>query len=349
MRPEPRAELLGLTLVPHGGDAPAGVVDYSTGISPLPAPCAILDAARDADLSRYPHPTAAPFRAAIAALHARSPDGVVAGAGSVELIGALARAFAGAGRTGLVVTPAFGEYQQALRVSGADVIELPTVAPAFELSMAALERAVNGRSVAMVFLCRPSNPCLNTFDAEVIAAAARRWPGTLFVVDEAYQPMFEGVAPLAPTENVVVLRSMTKVFALPGLRLGYLLASPAIAGVLQTVLPPWNVSAPAQAAGIVAARLLPDQVADLRRAIARLREGMRQALAALGAAPEAAGGPFLLYRVADARGFTERLLTNGVRVRHAASLGLPEHLRLGVRGEAEVSTLVQAWRAATAS
>src|SRR5947209_8700193 len=125
MGPEPRPELIGLPPVMHGGAAPPGVIDFSTGISPLPVPDEILQAAKTVDLSRYPHPTALPFRAAAGELHEISPDQIVAGAGSVELIWALARAFGGPDRTGLVVVPAFGEYEQALRASGTRVHTVP--------------------------------------------------------------------------------------------------------------------------------------------------------------------------------------------------------------------------------
>src|SRR5438132_4193534 len=117
---EPRAELRALAPAEHGGDAPAGIVDFSTGISPLAAPPSILRAAREADLSRYPHPTALPLRERIAAVLGGAPDEVVAGAGSVELIWALARAFGGPGRRALVLGPTFGEYAQAARASGAE-------------------------------------------------------------------------------------------------------------------------------------------------------------------------------------------------------------------------------------
>ena len=110
MGPEPRPELMALPAAAHGGSTDPQVLDFSTGVSPLAPPAALLDAIAGADLTRYPHPTALPVRQALAALHDVPPEGIVAGAGSVELIWALARAFGGPGRAGLVVTPAFSEY-----------------------------------------------------------------------------------------------------------------------------------------------------------------------------------------------------------------------------------------------
>src|SRR4051812_34096235 len=110
MRPEPRPEFRDLAPAVHGGDAPQGVRDFSTGVSPLAPPSSVLAALRNTDVTRYPHPTALPLREALAAAHGCSPEEIVAGAGAVELIWALARAFAGIARHAVVFGPAFGEY-----------------------------------------------------------------------------------------------------------------------------------------------------------------------------------------------------------------------------------------------
>ena len=348
MAPEPRAEILALRPTVHGGSADAGVLDFSTGVSPFAPPPEILVAARAADLSRYPHATALPFRAAAAELHGVSPEHVVAGAGSVELIWALARAFGGPGRAGLVVTPAFGEYEQALRASGADVVTVRLAAPRFELSPAALERALaDDGHITIVFVCRPSNPCLTSVPAPALMELTRRWPGTLFVIDEAYQPLFDEAPGLSVGPNVALLRSLTKVFALPGLRLGYLLASAEVARVVQLVLPPWNVSSPAQAAGVVAAASYAAALDALRAGTSTLRLSLKRTLAELAGEPAQSGGPFLLYRVGAADDLAGRMLDQGVKIRSCASFGLPEHVRLGIRPEDEHEALLRAWRLAT--
>jgi histidinol-phosphate/aromatic aminotransferase/cobyric acid decarboxylase-like protein len=350
MAPEPRRELLALRPATHGGAAEPGQLDFSTGISPFAPPPEILEAARDADPTRYPHATALPFRDAVAALHDLDADRVVGGAGSVELIWALARAFAGPGRKGLVVTPAFGEYEQALRASGADVVTVRMTAPAFVLSMAALDIALADHAPAIAFVCRPSNPCLTRAPADELAALARRWPDTLFVVDEAYQPLFEPPfgedARLTPATNVAILRSMTKVFALAGPRLGYLLASSDVARAVQSVLPPWNVSSAAQAAGIVAARLLPTHAGPIRARVATVRASLAEALSPVAGRPAHGGGTFLLYDVGDADALCARLRARGVAVRSCASFSLPAHVRVGVRLEPDHAALARAWRAA---
>jgi histidinol-phosphate/aromatic aminotransferase/cobyric acid decarboxylase-like protein len=342
MRPEPRPELAGLAPAVHGGGAPWGVFDFSTGVSPLAPPLSVMRAARDADLTRYPHATAEPLCRRIADTYGISADQVVAGAGSAELIWALARAFAGPGRRALVFTPSFGEYAQAIRASGAECATLAAAPPLFNIDReAALDRVRNSPSLA--FICRPSNPCLSIASLELIDELSQAAPATLFVLDEAYLPLFDDVAPAAVRPNVALLRSLTKVFALPGVRLGYLIADAPIARAVRASLPPWNVSAVASAAGIAALAEL-ERVPAIRGAVALLRWALARKLKNLGVSIDAVGGPFLLCRVGDARTVSFELLERQVRVRDCSSFGLAEHIRIGVRPEIEQERLVAALR-----
>lgn len=320
--PSPRPELLDLRPAVHGGGAGPELIDFSTGVSPLPPPPAVLSALRAADVTRYPHPTALPLRRALAAHHGVTPDEIVAGAGSVELIWALARAFGGPGRQVAWLAPAFAEYAQAALASGAVV------------------RAVSSLDDPMVavadltFVARPGNPTLTV--PEVAATSAR-----LLVVDEAYQPLCDGVPAVTAGPRVAVLRSLTKLYALPGLRLGYLWASPPVARAVAAVLPPWNVSQPAIDAGLAAIELPTEPV---RAAIGALRERLVARLGQLGVAVRAAAGSLVLVEVGDARAVTAALARRGLWVRDCTSFGLPSCVRLGVRPDADQERLVAAWR-----
>lgn len=338
MRPEPRVELAGLAPAVHGGAAPPGTLDFSTGISPLPPPPAVLEAIARADVRRYPDPVAAPLRARLAARHGVAEEAVVVGAGSVELIWALARAFAGPGRAGLVFAPCFGEYAQALAASGARVELCGSPEPPFAIDLDHARAALPRAEVA--WLCRPGNPTLRVEPPGVVRALAAASPATLLVVDEAYLPMSDA-EPIAPGPNVAVLRSLTKVLALAGLRLGYLVAAPEVARAVQRSLPPWNVGAPAQAAGLAA---LDVDTAAIRAELTRLRTKLAARLAHPAVTLEAEGGPFLLYRVPGrAAALCRRLAARGVCVRDCTSFGLPSHVRVGVRPDGEQSALARAW------
>ncbi|MBZ4420311.1 histidinol-phosphate transaminase [Myxococcus sp. RHSTA-1-4] len=335
MRPLPRPELLDLPPAPHGGDAGSGLVDFSTGVCPLPPPKAVLAALRSADVTRYPHPSALPLREAAARAHGVVADAVVAGNGSAELLWALARAFVGPGRKALVLTPAFGEYAQAVRASGGRLATLVAEGPPFRWDAERLFAALGAHRPSLVFVGRPSNPCLALVPRQTLEEAARAHPETLFAVDEAYLPLHPGEEGLTPGPNVALVRSLTKVLALPGVRLGYLVASPEVARAVRAALPPWNVSSPALAAGRVALEVLPLLLPGIQAEVTRLRASQAALLASVGARVDAEGGTFLLVRVGDAPGFTRRMAEAGVRVRDATSLGLPHHVRLGVRPEAE--------------
>ena len=120
---------------------------------------------------------------------------------------------------------------------------------------------------ARFFVARPGNPTLAVPDVTDARAP-------LTVVDEAYQPLCASVAPTVPTPHRAVLRSLPKLFALPGLRLGYLVAPRPVAQAVQAMLPPWNVSQPAIAAGIAA---LAEPHEPVRAAVAALQRTARGA------------------------------------------------------------------------
>jgi histidinol-phosphate/aromatic aminotransferase/cobyric acid decarboxylase-like protein len=322
LRPDIRPELHDLPPALHGGDAPPGVLDFSTGVSPLRPPPALLAAFQSADVTRYPHPSALPLRRALAARHGVAVDEVVVGAGSVELIWALARAFGGPGRRVAYLAPAFAEYAQAARASGAAVDALT------ELS------DPRASAASLLFVARPGNPTLVVPELDPVRTG-------LLVVDEAYQPLCADVPPVQQSETVAVLRSLTKVFALPGLRLGYLLASARVARAVQASLPPWNVSQPAIAVGLAA---LAEDVAQVRAAIDPLRLRLCAELGAIGRRVVAARGSLVLVEVADARATRAALYDRGVNVRDCTSFGLARHVRLGVRPEAEQDRLIATWQ-----
>lgn len=329
----------------HGGAAAPGVLDFSAGISPLPPPAAVLSALRAADVTRYPHPTALPIRAAAARAHGLQPGEIVAGSGSTELIWALARAYCGPGRTACVLTPAFGEYAQAVLAQGGRVIAAPAGASLCWDAISAV-RTARDSGASLVFACRPSNPCLSALTLDDVATIAAALPSALVVVDEAYLPLFDGLLPVSPGPNVAVLRSLTKLFALPGLRLGYLLASAPVARAVQAALPPWTVSSPAQAAGVAAFECL-EQAPTIRREIGVLRRVLVDSLQRSGANVVAQGGTFVLCAVPRASDFCARLALRGARVRDCTSFGLPDHVRVGVRPEAETLALARGWKEAS--
>jgi histidinol-phosphate/aromatic aminotransferase/cobyric acid decarboxylase-like protein len=139
----------------------------------------------------------------------------------------------------------------------------------------------------------------------------------------------------------VLLRSMTKQYGLPGLRLGYAVASPAVIRELAAWQPTWSVSAPAQAAGL-AALADHDHVAAGRQAVAEARAYLIPQLEGLGYRCLPSVASFWLVEVGDASGLRQRLLRQGILVRDCTSFGLPAHIRLAARPTPECARLIAA-------
>jgi threonine-phosphate decarboxylase len=148
---------------------------------------------------------------------------------------------------------------------------------------------------------------------------------------------------LIATRQVAVLRSMTKDAALAGVRIGALLAAPAIVDVVRRMTPPWSVSSLAQAAGIAACQDL-DHLERARVAVDRSRTHLTTGLRALGLAPWPSVANFVTVPVGDGRAVAAALLDLGCAVRDCASFGLPACIRIGVRSVEDQDRLLDALR-----
>jgi len=304
------------------GRTPADVVDFSVNTNPLgPAP-EVLRAVADANWMRYPGDDEAPLRHGLARLAALAPDQVALGNGSAELMWLIALATLRPDDTVAVVGPTFGEYARAARVAGAHVVECNNLA---DLPMA-----------RVAFVCNPNNPTGSLHTRDAILRLLGDHSDTLLVLDEAYVGLSSGTWPseslLADSPNLIILRSLTKDHALPGLRLGYLLASADLARAVEAVRPPWSVNAGALRAGL--AMLEPSaqgHVAHARSVIAAARQMLTDGFTCLGypVAPSLAN--FVLVHVGDGAAFRRALLPHALVVRDAASFGLPHHVRVACR------------------
>jgi histidinol-phosphate aminotransferase len=318
------------------GIDPRDVLDFSVNTNPAPIPDGLRQAIACAQVTTYPDGNSGALRQAAAEAYSVGADQVLAGNGSSELIWLAAQAYIGPGDTALVRQPAFGEYEVAARIQGAEMARYSTD----------LAGALQEHRPSAAFVCNPNNPTGDQLDPGRLLELACEHPATLFVIDEAYADFVAGrptAISRAMPENVLVLRSLTKFSALAGLRLGLAFGAGAVIDALRTVKPPWNVNAAAQAAGEYALRhpqLLPDLdwLAAARR---RLVEGLR----GLGLRPLPTDCNFFLVPVGDARGLRSRLLAQGCLVRDCASFGLPDHIRVAVRGDGDNARLLAAMAA----
>jgi L-threonine-O-3-phosphate decarboxylase len=325
------------------------VIDFSVNTNPLgPSPAAI-EAARSARWSVYPDDGAGVLRRELAARHGRAETEVVVGNGSVELIWLIALAFLDPGDPVVIVGPTFGEYARAARIAGGIVHEYrANPADAFAVDLTAVSDLARTIKARVVFLCNPNNPTGGLLPLPGIRSLAQQLPQTLVVVDEAYRQFLDkppSSTSLLSCDNVVLLRSLTKDYATPGLRLGYVLAPVPVAEALDLVRPPWNVNAVAEAVGLAALRddaHLERARAEVRRARAYLTAGLTD----LGLRVVPSNANFILVDVGDARRVRSELLRHGICVRDCNSFGLPSYIRIGLRPIAACERLVAACVAA---
>lgn len=323
-------------------------LDFSASVSPLGPPEGVADAMASVDLAAYPDPHCLPLAEAIAGHHAGdgvSLDNVIVGNGSTEIIHLLTRAWIersqpAISKSALLLTPTYGEYDGAVRISGGDVATLTaTRCPqGFSWDIDAAANMIAADKPALTFVCNPNNPTgalITLHDVKSLADAIHRIGG-LLVLDEAYINLSDrwdeagAVALAAHHPSVVVLRSMTKDYALTALRLGYAIAHPSAIARLAAYQPDWSVNGLAQAAGLVA--IANDAYLEkARRAVAASRDCVVDQLTAAGIRCYPTAANFVLAQVGDAAHLRDQLARRGLFVRDCTSFGLPDCIRIGLR------------------
>ncbi|MDA8065368.1 MAG: threonine-phosphate decarboxylase CobD [Thermaerobacter sp.] len=325
------------------GRPPEEFLDFSASINPLGLPRAAREALRGsrAAAERYPDPQYRELTAALAAYLGVDPEClVVANGASGALWNLLLARRPEAVR---IFRPAFSEYARGARAAGAKIREA-------DLGDSFTPPAT-GQPGELVFWNNPHNPS----GAVVEAARLEPWAeavlarGAIPVLDEAFVDFLPDPRRwslrcwVARHPGPVILGSLTKYFALAGLRLGYLLAAPEVAGALREAAEPWRVNAAAAAAGAAA---LGDAafVAASRRLLPRWREELRAKLQALpGVEVYPSQVNFLLLRL-PRPGISEALARRGILVRDCANFPplSPGHVRVAVRRPGENRRLVRA-------
>ena len=336
---------------------PADVLDFSASISPLGPPEGIWEAIRQVDLTAYPDPECLELREALANSHGIDIDRILVGNGSTELIHLLARAFLSPPRqwcknTVLLLEPTYGEYAGACHLAGIGVSGLIARRErGFRWNPAQLRRTIATQRPSLVFLCNPNNPTGVYLEREDVAGLAEiaQKTGSLLVLDEAYvnfvDERWDSLALLdgATADSVVLLKSMTKDYALTGLRLGYSLASPENTAKLARLQPDWSVNGLAQVAGLVA---LGDEgyLPAARRAVDDAKSYLTEELSGLGFQVLPSAANFLLVDVGNAAEWRDKLARRGMFVRDCTSFGLGDCIRIGIRSLADCERLIAAFK-----
>lgn len=330
---------------------PATIIKLASNENPRgPSPKVLAAlAAASAHITRYPDGNGFALKAALAARLRVSPEQIVLGNGSNDVLELATQAFLRPGDHAVYSQYAFIVYPLATQARGALGIEVPARNHAHDLD--AMRAAITPRT-RIVFVANPNNPTGTWLTPDAVEAFIASVPrDVLVVLDEAYNEFLEpadqadSTGWVARYPNLVVSHTFSKAHGLAALRVGFGVMNAAVADLLNRVRQPFNVNALAQVAALAA---LEDTqyVEESRRAN---REGLRQleaGLRALAVRFVPSHGNFVLIEVGDAQGVYQALLRQGVIVRPVANYGLPAWLRVTVGTPAENARFLAALEAA---
>lgn len=326
-----------------------GIVKLASNENPLgmsPKARAAVEKAM-AGIERYPDQFE--LIRALAERHGLAQGQIVLGNGSNDVLDLAARVFLAPGRNAVFSQHAFAVYPLATLSAGAKCVAVPARDYGHDL---AGMRAAIGPETRIVWIANPNNPTGNFLPYEEVRAFLASVPADVAVVlDEAYNEYLppaeraDTLAWLREFPNLIVTRTFSKVYGLAGLRIGYAVASPEVADLLNRVRQPFNVNNLAIAAAIAA---LDDHV-FIAESYELNRRGMEQIVAGLkrlGLDHIPSHGNFVTFAVADGAGINRKLLQQGVIVRPIGGYGLPNHLRVTIGLEQENARFLAALEAA---
>ncbi|PZP64780.1 MAG: histidinol-phosphate transaminase [Azospira oryzae] len=299
------------------------------------------------ELARYPDGNGFELKAAICRKFNVTMDQVVLGNGSNDVLEMVARAFLAPGIAAVYSQHAFAVYPLAVQAIGAKGIEVP--ARNYGHDLEAMLEAID-EDTRIVFIANPNNPTGTVVQPTQLLEFLRRVPRTVVVVlDEAYYEYLpqdmKGASPawIGEFPNLVVTRTFSKAYGLAALRVGFALAQPRIAELMNRVRQPFNVNT----LGQVAATAALDDAEFVAKSVALNRAGMMQittGLIELKLPFIPSYGNFVCFEVGDANAVFQKLLRKGVIVRPVANYGLPQHLRVSVGLESENARFLAALR-----
>ncbi|MBM3299329.1 MAG: cobyric acid synthase, partial [Deltaproteobacteria bacterium] len=296
------------------------ILDFSANINPLGLPQWLRSVVSSAlgTVIHYPDPDCTKLVEAVAGRYGVEKNQIVTGNGTTEIIHLIPRAVR-LGRA-VIPVPSYADYASSSAISGLEVKTVPLEeTEGFALNPWRLESELRGNE--LVFLGLPNNPTGLLFDTKALRGVASRHPSTLFVVDEAFGDFVQGFESLTENRpcNVMVLLSLTKIYAIPGLRLGCAVADASIVEAIRRLQPCWSVNTIAQAVGEAALKDT-HYVGVSREFVREQRECLTAELEAMGGLTVYPGvANFLLVRIdrqdLAAPELAQRMLRDGMAIR----------------------------------
>ncbi|MGH8011417.1 MAG: pyridoxal phosphate-dependent aminotransferase [Candidatus Binataceae bacterium] len=344
----------------HGGGAPDGTLDFSVSLNPLGPPPAVFEAygaAADA-IANYPAPYASRLTAAIARWAGVEAVNVLVGNGSTQLIHLLARTLEAPAMH--VVIPTFSEIANAIAIAGKVAYPITLDEHDFTLTEEKIATSL-ARQAGPVFIGRPNSPTgsmLSLAQANVIVRLCRRF-NVYCVFDEAFIDFVEDgkscASILRSLPNLVVLRSLTKIFSIAGLRLGFVIAAEPIVTTMRARLEPWSVNAIAERVALACLEDAGEFIARSQALVSRERMRIETRLRALGLRVIPSAANFLMVDlrrdeggISTADGFISFMMSRGIFVRDLRRLPgcVAGMFRVGIRTPADNDVLlgaIEAW------
>ncbi len=323
-------------------------VKLASNENPLgPSPKA-MEAARRAlgDANWYPDGGSKRLREILAQRSGVLPTEIFVGLGSSEIIDLASRVLLRPGLEGITSEGSFALFSIAIRASGGKLILTPQKKFTFDLD--AIARAVTPQT-RIIYIANPNNPTGTAFGAEEFSAFLKKVPGDVLVVlDEAYreyanrQDLPDAMKLFREYNNILTLRTFSKVYGLAGLRIGYGIGHPTLVAEMNKLRTPFNVTSVGQAAAIAAL----DDADHVQRSVEinrserkRLFEGLKK----IGLTPVESETNFLFVPIGpSAKALCDELLNEGVIVRPLAWMGFPEAIRISIGSPAENTKLLGA-------
>lgn len=335
----------------HGGNLTAypGFLDFSANINPLGMPRSVRDAViASADKwEHYPDPACTALTSAISEYENLPADRIVCGNGAADLIYRIAFTFRP--KQALVCAPTFSEYESALQAVGCNVCHyLLHESTGFRLQSDFPDQLTHETDI--LFVCTPNNPTGLRISPDLLSRIAEKClaENILLVCDECFLDFTAQAEQYslrqAMNRNTIILKAFTKLYAIPGLRLGYLFCgSSEFAERIRNCGQYWSVSVPAQAAGIAALSEL-KFVSQTVRYVADQRKILSENLRKCGIHVYPSDANFLLLRTE--KRFADNMKRHQILVRSCSDyIGLTEsHFRIAVRTESENAALIRAIR-----
>ena len=344
----------------HGGDIYRNKVhtDFSVNVNPLGIPDQVREAMEEAvnNAQAYPDGQCEELRDKLALRYHVAKENMLCGNGASELIYAICRWKRA--RKALLLAPGFSGYRRALRAQECKITSFYLrKTEDFGLTperVLELQETIRKGSFDIFFLTNPANPTgsLTARDQVRMLATACEESGTLMVVDECFMELtpnpleYSMTGEMGSFPNMIVLRAFTKTYAIPGIRLGYLLCGDEkkVSGI-SLQLPEWNVSLPAQAAGNIALEQ-EEYLETSREFIKSQRDYLAQGLRNLGAVVYSSSANFILFQWKDELLY-EKLLSQGILIRDCSDFeGLGKgYFRIAVKNRRQNEWLLQSLRA----